>query len=60
MKNKINKNKNKKERGMILTLTSVLKSRLSHLMGEASCPSFIDGAWSRVQLMRQKIWTHSK
>ena len=23
------------------------------------CPSFIGGAWSGAQLMRQKIWTHS-
>ena len=25
-------------------------------MREVNCPSFIDGAWSEEQLMRQKIW----
>ena len=38
----------------------VLKSELSHLMRESSCPSFIGGAWSGAQLMRQKIWTPFK
>ena len=37
----------------------MLKSELSHLMREVSCPSFIGGAWSEAQLMRQKIWTHA-
>ena len=39
--------KRKKRKKGILTLTSVtrvLKSELSHLMREASCPSFISGA----------------
>ena len=28
-------------------------------MGETNCLSFIGGAWSEAQLMRQKIWTHA-
>ena len=35
----------------------MLKSKLSHLMRKASFPSFIGGARSGAQLMRQKIWT---
>ena len=35
----------------------VKRKGLSHLMGEASCPSFIGRVWSGAQQMRQKIWT---
>ena len=44
---------NKSQQNMYLKTTTLQ----SHLMGEASCPSFIGGAWSGAQLMRQKIWT---
>ena len=54
---KATEEKKKKKKKGILTLMWVLKSELSHLMREASCPNFIGGAWSGAQLMRQKIWT---
>ena len=50
----------KEKKKGILTITLVmwmLKSELSHLIRNVSCPSFIGGAWSGAQLMRQKIWT---
>ena len=51
--------KKKKKKGILtlMSITWVLKLELSHLMREASYTSFIGRAWSRVQLMRQKIWT---
>ena len=35
----------------------MLKLELSYLMRDSNCTSFIGGAWSGAQLMRQKIWT---
>ena len=42
------KKKEKKERDFNVNVSVmwVLKSELSHLMREASCPNFIGGAWS--------------
>ena len=57
---KVAEEKKKEKKKWILTLTSVtwvLKLELSHLMREASCPSFIGGVWSGAQLIIQKIWT---
>ena len=51
------KKKKKKDFNVNVSVMWVLKSVLSHLMKKASCPNFIGGAWSRAQLMRQKIWT---
>ena len=49
--------KKKKDFNVNVSVMWVLKSVLSHLMKKASCPNFIGEAWSRAQLMRQKIWT---